>query len=317
MLAYIARRLLLAVPVLFGISLLAFSLVRLVPGDTVTAMLGMQYTEAQAERLRRDIGLDRPLPVQYLRWAGRAVRGDLGASHFTGQPVHEAIRERLPVTLQLAGMAVVLALAVALPLGVTAAARRGGHADSLATGVGLIGLSVPNFWLGTLLILLFAYQLGWLPSGGFVPLGLGPAANLRAMLMPAAALGAAVAAVLVRMIRSSVIEVLHQDYILMAAAKGCKPARIIWRHALRNALVPVVTVLGIQIGYLLGGSVVIEEVFSLPGVGKLALDAIGERDYVLLQGVILFIGTAFLLINLVVDLLYAALDPALRRGRQA
>ncbi|HMP73433.1 MAG TPA: ABC transporter permease [Kiritimatiellia bacterium] len=314
MVGYILRRLLLALPVLAGISLLSFSLVRLVPGDTVTAMLGMNYTEEQAATLRRELGLDRSLAVQYGRWAARAIRGDLGASHFTGLPVTGAILERLPVTLQLAGGAVLLALLIALPLGVAGAARRGGAVDAAASGVGILGLSVPNFWLGTLLILFFSMTLGWLPSGGFVPFGIDPVENLRSMILPTCALAAAVCAVLVRMIRSSVIEVLDQDYILMAEAKGCSPARVVWRHALRNAMIPVITVLGIQVGYLLGGSVVIEAVFSLPGIGQLALQAISNRDYVLLQGVILFVGSAFLAINLVVDVLYAALNPAIRVG---
>lgn len=314
MIRYFLRRVLLAAPVLLGISVLAFALVRLVPGDTVTVMLGMQYTEERAEALRESLGLDRPLPVQYAVWLGRVARGDLGVSGFTGQPVVDALRERLPVTLQLAGTAVLLAVLVAIPLGMVAAANRGRWPDHAAMAVGLAGLSIPNFWFGILLILLFARTLGWAPSGGFVPFAEDPAANLHAMVLPSVALALAVAAVLVRMMRSSMLEVLGRDYIRMARAKGCGPLRVHGVHALRNALIPVLTVLGIQVGYLLGGSVVIESVFSLPGIGLLALEAIRSRDYVLLQGVILFVGAAFLFINLAVDLLYAAINPRIRYG---
>jgi peptide/nickel transport system permease protein len=314
MVAYLVRRLLVAVPVLFGISLLAFALVRLVPGDTVTVMLGMQYTEERAVAMRGSLGLDRPLPVQYALWLGRVARGDLGQSGFTGQPVVDALRDRLPVTLQLAGMAVLLAAVLALPLGMVAAAHRGRWPDHLAMTVGLAGLSVPNFWFGILLVLLFSRTLGWASSGGFIPFADDPAGNLRAMVLPAVALALAVAAVLVRMMRSSMLDVLGQDYIRMARAKGCGPWRVHAVHALRNALVPVLTVLGIQVGYLLGGSVVIESVFSLPGIGQLVLESIRSRDYVLLQGVILMVGAAFLAINLVVDLLYAWANPRIRYG---
>lgn len=312
MIAYILHRIGLAVPVLLGISLLAFSLVRWVPGDTATVMLGMRYTEERAEALRERMGLNQSLPVQYGHWLKGVVRGDFGESGFTGQPVREALLERLPVTLQLAGLSVILALLIALPLGILAAARRGGAADHIASTIGLLGLSVPNFWLGTLLILVFSLQLGLVPSGGFVSFFDDPFANLRSMILPVIALGAAVAAVVLRMVRSSMLDVLGQEYIRMARAKGCGASRMLWRHALRNALVPVITVVGMQVAYLLGGSVVIESVFSLPGIGLLALQSIQHRDYVLLQGIILFIGTAFILINLVVDLLYALINPRIR-----
>ena len=314
MIFYIARRLLLAIPVLFGISLVAFALVRLVPGDTATVMLGMQYTEARGEQIRAEMGLDQPVPVQYAIWLSRALSGDLGQSGFTGQPVTRALRERLPVTLQLASSAVLFALVMALPLGMMAAVHRGRWPDHLAMTVGVAGLSVPNFWLGILLILLFARTLGWAPSGGFIHLFEDPVGNLRTMILPAFALGLAVAAVLIRTMRAAMLDVLGQEYLRMARAKGCGPLRLYGVHAFRNALVPVLTVLGIQVGYLLGGSVVIESVFGLPGIGMLALEAIRNRDYVLLQGVIVFVGTAFLLINLTVDLLYAWVNPQIRYG---
>ena len=309
---YLLGRVAIALPVLLGVSLVAFSLVRLVPGDTATVMLGMRYTEERAATLRASLGLDKPLPLQYLQWLGHVMRGDLGISGFTGQPVSEALRERLPVTLQLAGASVVLALIVALPLGMLAAARRGKLADHMAGVAGLMGLSVPNFWLGTLLILTISLNIGGVPSGGYVPFREDPAGHILHMLLPVLALGAAVAAVIMRMTRSAMLEVLDQEYMHMARAKGCGPLRILWRHGLRNALVPVITVLGMQLGYLIGGSVVIESVFSIPGLGLLALQAINNRDYALLQGVILFTGVAFILINLLVDVVYAVANPRIR-----
>ena len=314
MISYLLRRLQLAVLVLLGISIFAFSLVRLVPGDTVTALLGPRYTEEEAERLRERYGLDRSLAVQYGLWLGQAVRWNLGESSFTGQPVARAIGERLPVTLQLTTMAAALALFLGLPLGVVAALRHRRPADYLASSCALLGVSIPPFWLGTMLILLFSLLLGWLPSGGFVGLSEDPLNNLRHMLMPALALGAVVMAVVMRMTRSSLLEVLGRDYVRSAMARGVPFRVVVWRHALRNALVPVLTVLGIQVGYLIGGSVVIEQVFALPGLGRLLLQAITNRDYALVQGVILFIGAAFVLLNLLVDLVYAVVDPRIRYG---
>ncbi len=309
---YTLKRLLIALPVLAGISVISFFIVRLVPGDTVTAMLGAHYSEAEATALREKYGLDRPLPVQYVVWIGNVVRGDWGRSAFTGQPVSVAIAERLPVTVQLVAMSILFALLVALPLGVYAALRRGGPGDFVVTGLGLLGVSIPGFWLGTLFILWFSLYAGWFPSGGYIMWSVDPWENMRHMILPALALGGAVAAVIMRMTRSAMLEVLHEDYITLARAKGL-PRRVwIFKHALRNALIPVVTVTGIQAGYLLGGSVVIEQIFSLPGIGMLSLQAINNRDYALLQGTVLFVGVCFVLINLVVDLLYAWLDPRIK-----
>ena len=296
----------------FGVSLLSFSLVRVIPGDTATVMLGARYTEARAQQLRARHGLDRPLPVQYARWLGRVVRGDLGESAYSERPVREEILESLPVTLQLAGGALLTALLLAIPLGVLAATRRGRAGDYAAQSLGVIGLSVPNFWLGILLILTFSLGPAGLPSGGYVAPGVNLMQNLRHMVLPTLALSLAVAAVLLRMCRSAMLEVLDQDFMQLARAKGLPPARQIWVHALRNAWLPVMTVLGIQAGYRLGGSVVMEAVFNLPGMGSLALQAIERRDYQLLQGVILFIATAFLVLNLTVDALYALIDPRVR-----
>lgn len=306
---YLMQRLLAAVPVLIGVSIVAFALVRLVPGDPVTVLLGPGYNEEQASVLRERYALDRSLPVQYLAWASRAVRGDLGESFFTGQTVASAILERLPVTLQLTVIGVLFAVLLGVPLGVASALRPNRALDHAARVVGLFGISVPGFWVGSLLILLVSLRLGWLPSGRFVPIWEDPLENLQRMILPGVALGLAVAAVVLRTARSAMLEVIGQDYVRTARAKGLSEPRVLVRHALRNAMVPVLTVLGLQVGYLLGGSVVIEQVFSLPGVGRLALQAIGSRDYALLQGTILFVAVVFIVVNLVVDLLYARLDP--------
>lgn len=311
MLTYTLRRIAISLLVLLGLSILVFFIARLVPGDTVTAMLGLNYTEADAQRLREQYGLDRPLPVQYLLWLSNIVRGDLGTS-ISGTPVASEIANALPVTLELMVIALLFALLLGIPAGVFAAVGRNSTADYLATFGGLVGLSIPGFWLGAMLILVFALWLGWLPSGTFVPLTVDPVANLKHMILPGIALGLAVAAVVMRMTRTSMLTVLDQDYIRTAHAKGVARPRVFFKHALKNALVPVLTIMGIQAGYLLGGSVVIEEVFSLSGVGRLVLRAIGDRDYPLLQGVILLIGTGFLVINLVVDLLYGLIDPRMR-----
>ncbi len=312
MLKYTLRRLVIALPVLLGISVIAFFIVRLVPGDTVTALLGAHYSEAEAEALRQRLGLDQPLPVQYVIWLGNVLSGDFGQSAFTGEPVLEAILNRLPVTIQLVAISICFAVFVAVPLGVMAAVGRSGRTDFFATLFGLLGISIPGFWLGVLLILLFSLTLGWLPSGGFVSLWDDPIANFRHMILPGLSLGMAVAAVVMRMTRSTMLEVLNEEYIKMARAKGVPKRRTIIRHALRNALIPIITITGIQAGYLLGGSIVIEQIFSLPGIGLLALQAITNRDYALVQGTVLFIALGFMVINLLVDLIYAWLDPRIK-----
>lgn len=314
MLRTLRNRLLIALPVLFGISVLSFFIVRLVPGDTVTAMLGAQYTESQAEALRIKYGLDQPLLVQYQVWLGNVLRGDWGESAYTGQSVGAALLERLPVTAQLVFFSVTIALVIALPLGILGALRRGRGTDAAVTTLGLLGISVPGFWLGTLLILGLSLNTGWFPSGGYIHWSVDRWENFRHMVLPSLALGGAVVAVIMRMTRSAMLDVLHQDYVRLARAKGM-PRRIwVLKHAFRNALIPIVTITGIQIGYLLGGSVVIEQIFSLPGIGMLTLQAINNRDYALLQGTVLFVGCCFVVINLLVDLLYAYLDPRIQLG---
>ena len=312
MLKYIVKRILMAIPILLGISIIAFFLIRLVPGDTVTALLGANYNEEQAIILRAKYGLDKPLVLQYFIWFKNVLVGDLGNSFFTREPVVTAIADRLPVTLQLMLMSFLYSIFIAIPLGTIAAIKRNSALDYGASFVGLLGVSVPNFWLGTLFILFFSLNLKWFPSGGFVSFFEDPVQNLRYMIMPSVALGASVGAVVMRMTRSSMLEVLGQDYIKMAEAKGVKDGRLIFHHALKNGFIPVVTVLGIQLGYLLGGSVVIEKIFSLPGVGQLSLQAITNRDYALMQGCILLVASGFVIINLIVDIIYAFLNPRIR-----
>ncbi|NBC11340.1 MAG: ABC transporter permease subunit [Planctomycetes bacterium] len=316
MLSYLLRRVLISLLVLFGLSVGVFGLVRLVPGDTAAALLGARYTEADAAALRQELGLDQPLVVQYGIWLRGAAVGDFGET-IDGQPVAARIADALPVTLELMIIALGFAVVVGIPLGALAAVRRNRPTDHAAGFLGLMGLSVPGFWLGTLLILLFALVLGWLPSGGFVPITQDPVGNLAHMLLPGVALGLAVMAVVLRMTRASMLEVMPQAYVRAARARGLGRVSVVFRHALRNALIPVMTIIGIQAGYLLGGSVVIEEVFSLNGLGRLILYAINDRDYPLLQGAIMLVGTAFLAINLLVDIAYAWVDPRVRTGGEA
>ncbi len=309
---YILKRILIAIPVLIGISIIAFFIIRLVPGDTVTALLGVNYNPEQAAVLRVKYGLDKPLPVQYIKWIANVFKGDFGKSFFTKEPVILTIKERLPVTLELMGMSLIYCIFIAIPLGTIAAVKRNTIFDYSASFLGLLGVSIPNFWLGTVMILVLSLQLQLFPSGGFVSITESIGTNLRYMFMPSIALGAAVGAVIMRMTRSSMLEVMGKDYIEMARAKGVTNKTLILGHALKNALIPVVTVLGIQMGYLLGGSVVIEKIFALPGVGQLALQAITNRDYALMQGTILFVASGFVIINLLVDIIYAVVDPRIR-----
>ena len=308
MLRYLTQRLFASLIVMIGLSVLAFALVRMVPGDTATAMLGIHYDEQDAAALREKYGLDKPVVVQYGIWVMQVVRGDLGRS-INGKPVTAEISAALPVTLELASLALGIALLVGVPFGLLAAMNRGKAMDAAASGVSLVGLSVPGFWLGTLLILVFALHLRWLPSGRYVPITQSPILNLRHMILPATALGMAVTAVLMRMTRSAMLEVLSQDYVRTARAKGVDRWRVMARHVARNGIIPVLTVAGLQAGYLLGGSIVIEEVFSLNGIGALVLRALGDRDYPLLQAAILLIGGIFLIVNFTVDLLYTWADP--------
>ncbi len=313
MLTFALKKFGLAVLTLLGVSIILFILVRIVPGDPADAILGQFATEAQRHAINERYGLDQPLPQQYLTWLGGIFRGDLGHSSYARRPVTETLADAWPVTLQLASMSLAFALLVGIPLGVVAAIRQGRGVDHLASGFGILGVSVPNFWLGTMLILIFAYVLGWLPSAGAPPLTRDPLGNLQAMLLPTLALGMAVAAVVMRMTRSSMLEVLGQDYVRTAKAKGLSPRVVVVRHALRNALIPVLTITGIQAGYLLGGSVVIERVFNLRGIGWLVFQSATNRDFLLLQAVVLLIAAGFIALNLIVDLLYGVVDPRMRQ----
>ncbi|MBV9596924.1 MAG: ABC transporter permease [Chloroflexi bacterium] len=312
MTTYVIRRVLAIIPVLFGISILVFLLVHLIPGDVAQILLGTQATDQQLETLRRTFGLDRPLPVQYVDWLSHILRGDFGVSFRTNRPVLPDLVSRFGVTVQLTLLSMVIALVVAIPLGVISAANRGRASDGLSRVVALFGLSIPNFWLGTLLILFVSLVLHWLPPVGFVSLLDNPWLGMQTLILPAIALGTAVAAFIMRMVRSSLLEVLRQDYIRTAHAKGLREQSVLYRHALKNAFIPVLTVIGVQIGYLLGGAVIIESIFSLPGMGRFLLDSISNRDYSIVQGGVLFIALVFCLVNLSVDLMYGWLDPRIR-----
>ena len=312
MLRYIGKRILGLLPVLIGISIVVFFAVRLIPGDFATITLGTQYTDEAAELLREKYGLNQPLINQYFIWLKGILSGDFGYSYISRQPVMALLASRLPVTLELTVLSLLMAVLFGIPMGFWAACKRNRLPDSVVTVTGLLGISIPNFWLGTMMVLLFSLRLKLLPSGGFVPLSEGIPANLRCMLMPALALGMAVSAVVMRSSRSAMIEVIDQEYMKMARAKGLSGIRLIRKHAVKNTLVQVLTILGLQTGSLLGGSVVIESIFSLPGMGTLALQAISNRDYLVLQGTVLLSAFMFVAINLVVDILYCVVNPQIR-----
>jgi len=309
---YVLRRVAAFVATLFFLSALVFVVVRVLPGDPATLILGVESNPETLARLRHAMGLDRPLALQYIDWLTRAARGDLGTSIQYDLPVGRLILSRLPVTLPLALMAAALMVTIALPLGVYAATHHRRAGDYLAMLVSQLGIAVPAFWSGLLLILLFSVRLGWLRSGGFDGWSAGLWTGLKALLLPAIALGAFQAAVLVRATRSAVLEILREDYVRTARAKGLAEIRVIRRHALRNAMIPIVTVMGIQLGQLVAGAIVLESVFALPGLGRLALGAISARDLPVVQGVTLFVAASIVFINFAVDLAYAALDPRIR-----
>ncbi|MBA2371035.1 MAG: ABC transporter permease [Candidatus Limnocylindria bacterium] len=315
--AYVAKRLIGAIPTLIGVSLLTFLFIRLIPGDAIAARLGTSQalTPEQLASLRAYLGLDQPLPQQYWTWLTSLLHGDLGYSIRTGRPVLVEIAQRLPATLELALAAAVIAVAVGLPLGIVSALRPRSRLDLAVRVAGLIGLSLPNFWLGTLLIVLFSLYLRWMPNtGGYVDFAQDPLANLQFLIFPAVTLGLALAAATMRMTRSAMLDVLGADYVRTARAKGLASNVVLRRHALKNALIVVVTLLGIQVGQLLGGAVVVEEIFSVPGVGRMLLNAILQRDYALVQGTVLAVALLFVALNIIVDLLYGYLDPRIRLG---
>ena len=309
---YVAKRLLIAIPSLLIASLIVFTLPRFIPGDAVQLMLAEKAYAKDIDELRAKLGLDRPLYVQYFEWVGRVVRGDFGESLWTRRPVLEEIGQRLPVTLTLAGLALTFALTIAIPVGVISAARQDTLADFVARSTAILGLSVPGFWLATLLIVLPAIWWGWRPVGDFVEFSRDPVRHVRQLLLPAAILGIAASAALMRLTRGMLLEVLRQDYVRTAWAKGLAERRVVLKHGLRNAIIPVVTLLGTQLPQIIGGTVVIETVFGLPGMSRFLFDAINQRDYPVIQGVNLLVVSTVVMVNLGVDALYAVLDPRIR-----
>lgn len=306
MLSYLIRRLFAAAIVVSGVLCLVFLLIQLVPGDPVEVMLGESASQVDRQALRVALGLDRSLAVQLGSYLSQLAQGDLGTSLFSQRSISELLRERIPATLLLAAAALVIALSLAVPLGIMAALRKDSLWDTAAMGFALLGVSIPNFWLGPLLILVFSLGLGWFPVSGTQGGG--------AWVLPALTLGTALAAILSRMVRSSLLEVLNEDYMRTARAKGLSPSRVVWVHGMRNALLPVITLLGLQLGALLGGAVITETVFAWPGVGSLTIEAIQRRDYPLVQACVLLISLSYVFINLLTDLLYAWIDPRIRLG---
>ena len=312
MLDFLLQRVAISIVTLLVISLVVFTGVRLIPGDPARVMGGTDADPAGLAEIRAKYGLDDPVPLQYLRWLGLALRGDLGESIRTREGVVRTVAAKLPITIELACLSLLIALAIAIPAGVFSAVRRNTIWDLLANGVSLCGLSVPSFWLGIMLILLFSVRLRLLPASGFVPLFQDPLANLERMIMPAFVLGAGLAAVLMRQTRNSMIEVMSADYIRTAYSKGLAGRVVVFRHAIRNGLIPVVTILGLQTGALMGGAVVTEQIFVVPGFGRLIVEAVFTRDYPMVQGVVLITASAYVLINLLVDVAYSLLNPRIR-----
>lgn len=311
---YIVKRLLSLIPVLIGVSLIVFFLVRLIPGPALQMYMGTQVeaTPEQMEQLKRLFGEDKPIPVLYIEWVGDIMRGDFGYSLRTGRPVLPDILSRLPISLELTLYSLVLALLIGIPLGILSSLKQDTFGDFLNRIIGLIGLSLPQFWLAALMVIAFSSSQGWIPMGNYVSLFENPLQNLKMFFLPSLAIGFGFAAVVMRYTRNSMLEVLQMDYVRTAKAKGLPRRKVIIIHALKNAILPVITVTGFNAGYLLGGSIVIEEVFALPGMGRLALYAINQRDYPVIQAIMLVIASLFVLVNLVTDLVYAMADPRIR-----
>lgn len=301
---YILRRLLLLIPVMLGVSFVVFTIMYFTPGDPAQVMLGERAPKEEVEALREQMGLNDPFHEQYFNFVKNALKGDLGRSLVTKQPVTSELMGRFPATLQLAAAAVLIAVLIGIPIGIISATKQYSVFDMVSMVFALIGVSMPNFWQGLMMILLFSVTLGMLPSGGY--------GTFRHLILPALTIGTSSAAIITRMTRSSMLEVVRQDYIRTARAKGLKESVVINRHALKNALIPIVTVIGLQFGYLLGGAVLTESIFSWPGVGRLMVDAIRQKDYFVVQGGVLLIALAFSLVNLTVDILYAFLDPRIK-----
>ncbi|MGE1102253.1 ABC transporter permease [Peribacillus simplex] len=312
---FLVRRLLLTIPILFLVSVLTFSLIHLIPGDPARVILGQEATPEAYESLRTELGLDKPIVVQYFTWVGNVVTGDLGLSITDRVPVTELISQRLPATIELTIGTFLVALLIAFPAGILAAVRRGTIVDYTSTFVALGGMSIPSFWLAMMAIIYFSVELGWLPASGYVPFSENPAQNLMAMILPCLATGLRESAVLMRMLRSSLLEVVNMDFVRTAKAKGLNEVKTILGHVLRNAMIPVVTTSGLMIAGLLGGLVITESIFSIPGFGRLIVESVFKRDYVTVQGAILVSAVLVVVVNLVVDLLYAVIDPRIKAGK--
>jgi peptide/nickel transport system permease protein len=311
---YLAIRLGQIIPVLFLVSIAVWAILYLIPGDPVAVILGPDATPDQIARARDQLGFNDPPPLQYVRWLGRVLQGDLGVSYLNGMPVRDLLALRIPVTAHLALSAVLVALGIGIPLGLLSASRHGTWLDRGITAYAMLALSVPTFWLAIIAVLLFAVSLAWLPSSGFVPIWEDPVRSLRFTILPAFALGIYVSGVLIRFTRAAVLETLAEDYIRTARAKGLAEGDVLRRHALKNALIPVVTVVGLQFGAFMGGAVVTEAIFNYPGLGRLLFQAVVQRDYTVVQGTVLFVAAAFVVVNLLADLVYAYVDPRIRFG---
>ncbi len=309
---YLTVKLLSAIPVLLGVSFITFALIRLIPGDPIQVMLGPEVQGTRADEIRHLYGLDRPWPVQYVEWLFNALQGNLGTSIRSGLPVSNSIFEKIPITLELTFLSLAIGLLIGLPLSVLAAQKRGKLTDGFLTTVALLGISMPGFWLATLLVLLFSLYLRWLPTIGYVGFFENPWDNLSHLILPAVSLGLAFGATIMRFTRSSLLEVFNQDYMRTARAKGLSRAKVTYTHGLKNALIPVITVTGIQVGRLLGGAVIVEQIFTLPGLGRYTFDAISTRDYPVIQGTVLVFTLVFILVNLLVDIIYGLVDPRIK-----
>jgi peptide/nickel transport system permease protein len=309
---YLARKLAQMLPVALIVTIIVFALTNLLPGDPTVTILGEQATAEQRAAVRVEYGLDRPAPLRYVEWLGRAAQGDFGRSLRTREHVSEMLAARVPVTLQLTFVAILIAVAIGVPAGILAARFRGSTIDVVVSFVAMSSVAIPYFWMGVMLILLFSLRLGWLPPSGYVPFFEDPVQNLRLMVLPAVTIGTAFAALVMRQTRASMLQVLTQDYIRTARAKGMSEPRVVLKHALRNALIPVSTVVGLQIGALLGGAVVTETVFAMPGLGRMLVDGIFQRDFPVIQGAILFIVVAVFAVNVLTDLLYRLFDPRVK-----
>jgi peptide/nickel transport system permease protein len=314
MLSFIGRRLLYLVPVLLAVSLLTFLIASLLPGDLAYVILGDQATPETVAALRRDLGLDQPIWWRYLNWLGHVLQGDFGRSFRTGQTVLQAVADRLPVSIELMLLAEIIGLAIGVPLAIACAVKAGGAFDRFMTGTAFGMLSVPPFLSAILLIYLFAVELRWLPATGYIPFEEDPLGNLRCLVLPALTLAFAEWPGIMRVLRSDMIATLQEDYIAMAKAKGLKPARILFVHALKPSSLTLVTITGINIGRLIGGTLIVETIFALPGIGRLLVGALYTRDLIILQGVVLFVAAGFVIMNFIVDLFYAVLDPRIRHG---